>query len=560
MILLCFAGCAEKTGDEIKENIGKEASKDAVSLSMYLMSEKPVSAAQEALIEAKVNEITESNSYKIHLDLRYFTPEEYYAKLDAHLAEMKAFYDDGAVGKTEHTPVYTDENGLPSVYYPPVEKFHVDLFYFGGYDKYMQYQDAGYLANLDEEVSGSSKALASVINGTLMNQFKAVSGGYFAIPNNRAIGEYTYMLLNKDVLAATQYSVSDISSLVCDNAQDLLSLVDTTMSADFVPLYSGTGELDVLDVKYFDVTQSGLFTETFSSIGGTYNSNWVNGVLGSYPQMGDIIGAAGEGTLSFGAQARILKGYEFKGYYAEESEADKPFAVGYVKGGPEVVEMYSDDYEVVPVAMPTLHFADLYESMFGITQYSNSIPASAKILTLLNTNVELRNLLLYGVEGENYVWTDSDYVDATGKPYRVVSRIAKDESSTYVMDPIKTGNNALAYPEASQHPLSAEYMLQQNAHLRVDYIIKFSFYNGLKTGEIDPKHFTAMLAVNAEAKELYADLINAENEEQLDNAIKAIARMANSTEMQAVTSMSEKSPYAYYIRWLEANGLKQKEN
>ena len=137
MILFCFAGCAEKTGDEVKQKIGEEASQDAVSLSMYLMSEQRVSEKQEALIEEKVNELTEAK-YKVHLDLRYFTPDQYYTRLDADLAEMTEFYDGEGIGRQDYEPVYTDEDGLPVTFYPPIQEFSVDIFYFGGYEKYLE--------------------------------------------------------------------------------------------------------------------------------------------------------------------------------------------------------------------------------------------------------------------------------------------------------------------------------------------------------------------------------------------------------------------------------------
>ena len=167
MLLFCFAGCGEKTGEEVKEKIGKEASADAVTLALYLMAEQPVSARQEALMEEKVNELTE-DKYNIHIDLVYNTPEAYYAKLEANLAKMNDYYKDGNVGKTEGNPVYTDENGLPAIYYPPIEEFDVDIFYFSGYDKYYEYKTAGYLRDISEEMVGSAKALKSVINKTLI--------------------------------------------------------------------------------------------------------------------------------------------------------------------------------------------------------------------------------------------------------------------------------------------------------------------------------------------------------------------------------------------------------
>jgi len=138
MILFCFAGCGKKSEAKVMADIGKEASEGTEHLAMYLMSEEPVSEKQEKLIEDAVNAITEAK-FKIRLDLRYETPDKYYAKLEADLAEMKEFYDSGAVNKTTHEPVYVDDEGRPKVDYPDVEPFDVDIFYFGGYDRYLDY-------------------------------------------------------------------------------------------------------------------------------------------------------------------------------------------------------------------------------------------------------------------------------------------------------------------------------------------------------------------------------------------------------------------------------------
>ena len=551
MLLLCFVGCAEKTGDEVKAAIGEKASADAVTISMYLMSEKPVSKKQEALMEEKVNEVTEGK-YKIHVDLVYYTPDVYYEKLEKNLKKMNDYYSSGNVGKTEGKPVYIDENGLPMVYYPPIESFDVDIFYFGGYEKYVQYKNAGYLKTIDAQ-DGSAKTLFSVINKTLKEQFFEVNGGYNAVPTNRKIGEYTYLLLNKDVLDTTKYSKDDITSLVSENCQDLLDIVSTNEEFEaYVPLYSSEGEINTVGVKYFGADSKGKLTNRFSVLGGTYNSAWTKGSQGAYPAMDSIFDSKNNGNFTVKEQIDILKGYSFSGYYGDKDDADKPFAVGYVKGGAEVIEQYSKDYEIVVAEAPKLDTEDLYESLFGISTYGNSSKASIEILTLLNTDEDFRNLILYGVEGENYVWADSEICDEYGNPYSVVSRQTKDPDKTYVMSALKTGNMALAYPAAGEDPMAVEHLKNQNEDLVCDYVLGFSFFEGVKSKKIDSKSFEALLKLCKKSDDIYKKIEKASNSEELEAAWAELEALTKTAEYKAVTNTAEgsKSPLAYYKNWL----------
>lgn len=559
MILCCFAGCAkEKTEEEINESLGKGASEGTVTLSMYLMSENPVSAKQEALMEKKVNEITEAE-FKIRLDLRYFTPDQYYEKLEAHLDQMKKFYDGGAVGKTIDEPKYVDAEGLPMVYYPPVEDFDVDLFYFGGYDKYSTYKSNGYLADITEEINGSSKALKAVINSNLLSAFQTVNDKFYAVPTNRIIGEYKYILLNKEVLKATAYSGKDITSLVSENCQDLLNYVDKYMSDDYVPLYSSTGELDLQGVKFFSAQQNGLITNDFSVIGGTYNTDWKYGEKNSFADMNNILNSDNNGNLGIKDQISILKGYEFKGYYATEEESDKPFAVGCIKGSLGVADEYADDYEIVPISIPKIDTNDIYESLFGVTKYSNSISASMKVLTFLNTNKEFRNLILYGVEGENYTWVDSQVVDANGTPYRVVERLVKDENTAYVMDALKTGNVDLAYASSAENPIIKANMLEHNFNLEKDLSLGFTFYNTFNTkdSKVDPELYNRIVSLNEFSAQIYEKIKNSKNQTELDAVFAEVNSKLAQPEFVELTATEGggKTPVAYYYQWLQSKGM-----
>ncbi len=542
IVVLCFTGCAEKTDAEVLEKIGEESSKGAVTLSMYLMSEAPVSEEQELAIEAAVNAITEKE-FKVRMDLRYFTADEYYTRLDADLAEMTAFYDGEGIGQKDYEPVYTDEDGLPATFYPPIEDFEVDIFYFGGYDKYIEYKNAGYIRDMTTEIDGNAKSLKAVINTNLFSQVKAINGRYDIVPVNRAIGEYTYILLNKEVLKGTQYSASDITSLVDENCQDLLSLVGEIYGDTYVPLKSYTDELDVLNVKYFGADANGFLTDDFSLIAGTYDSSWKYGVAGSYPEMSDIMSTRDNGTFSVIDQIKILKGYEFAGYYGTEEDADKPFAVGYIKGGPEVVSEYSNDYEVIPVGMPTLTTDDIYEHVFAISEDTNSVLKSSEILAYLNTNEEFRNLILYGIENENYVWVDAvdengtHILDENGMPYRVVSRLNEKEERTYVMDVYKTGNATIAYPAEGTDPRANEYALEQNQDIVLDYTIGFNLYKASFTTLKQEVDLTALKAVSVASQEIYNKILAADTQEKLDEVIAEIETLVKSDDVLNVLDM-----------------------
>ncbi|MBQ2308988.1 MAG: hypothetical protein II373_05355 [Clostridia bacterium] len=586
MIMFCFASCAEKDKADVMNKIGQEASEGAVTLSMYLMSEAPVSDEQELAMETAVNAITEKE-FKVHLDLKYFTADEYYNVLEADLKKMTEFYSGEGIGKKEENPVYTDENGLPITYYPPIEDFDVDIFYFGGYDKYVKYSEAGYLKDISTEVDGSAKALKAVINTNLLNQVKALNGKYDMIPTNRAIGEYTYLLLNKKVLQETQYAASDITSLVDEDCQDLLSLVDDIFGDEYVPLKSYTNELDLIDVEYFGVDANGMMTDDFSLIAGTYDNSWAYGAAGSYPEMSHLLNTKDCGRLSAQEQIKVLKGYEFNGYLGDEADADKPFAVGYIKGGAEVVEKYGDDYEIVPVQMPKLETADIYEHVMAISEKTNSVKQSAEIITHLNTNEEFRNLILYGIEKENYIWVDAigedgnPVIDEDGNVYKVVSRITDDPEKLYVMDKNKTGNVIYAYPAVGENPLASDYALAQNQDLQLDYTLGFNLYNAsfAKLGDLD---LTALKAVTVASASFYQKIVDAKTEDALNAVLDEIKAYVDGADVKAVldmpgmeeapetdapaedggedTPVEEEKDYtsvaAYYDEWLTAKALK----
>lgn len=120
--------------------------------------------------------------------------------------------------------VYTEnEDGVAEILYPKAEDDQVDIFYIGnvtdkngkktsGYSKYMQYIENEWLASLNESLSTASKKLESYISTSLLKGVE-VDGVKYAIPNNVAIGEYTYMFIDKELFDNYYHKIDSVGGL-----------------------------------------------------------------------------------------------------------------------------------------------------------------------------------------------------------------------------------------------------------------------------------------------------------------------------------------------------------
>ncbi|MBE6556222.1 MAG: hypothetical protein E7664_00585 [Ruminococcaceae bacterium] len=515
-----LVGCKQKTDEELNQEITKKASESTVTLSMYLMCEKEVTDDQKEAIETAVNRITKSK-FKAAIELHYFTADQYYAALkeafqktdDAKLArEEAAAALREAIKRGEATAAPTDTaeteaqtvvvDGVTELFYPAIDEHQVDIFYLGGYDNFFDFLADGRLAMLDDELSGESKQLKSYIPAELLSVSKEINGGVYGIPNNHAIGEYTYLLLNKEILSKYNYRAGDnfyksdlFTSLTCDEVAELLSLVKRNENG-YVPLNSMTGELDVLNVKYFGYNADASSTNAFSILGSTYDPMLTYKAKNQYYVAKNIFTDEG-----FKEEALKLAAYKEAGYYGTEADANKPFAVGYVKGGAELVEKYGDQYEMVAVQGPIMTTADLYSDMFCVSTSSSSVSRSMKIITYLNTNADFRNLILYGIEDENYKLVEKTGAD--GETYTVVR---PTEDNTYFMSKAKTGNEMLTLPLESDPVYNLhDYEKQQNRSFSLALDLGF----GLRMGSKGEKSVNRAMweKVNAFSKTMFDEMM-----------------------------------------------------
>ena len=257
MLLTCvFASCSSKTKDP--EDPSSTVDNSAKTITMWVVTnDETTDEAKEAVNEA-FSKITKAK-FKTNVVIQFCTEDEYYEKLEgaieanqyeieleakckkelrqykkAHKGEGKddatltaEFYaahpeyqkfqeveeveDENAEVTEEETMV--NEFGITEIKYPDAKENQVDIFYLSGYDKYMEYYGKEYLSSLSEELSTASKKLNTYISSSLLSGVQ-IDGGVYAIPNNVPIGEYTYMMIDKELFDHYFQKIDKISSVL----------------------------------------------------------------------------------------------------------------------------------------------------------------------------------------------------------------------------------------------------------------------------------------------------------------------------------------------------------
>jgi len=533
MVLVCFAGCGKKSEEEMEASVEDAASASTTTLSLYLMSDAPVSAEKAAQIEQAVNKITKAK-FKTQLKLTFLTEDQYYTVLEENFSKQEANKGKRPVGNknnsetTEAETVWNENLGTFELKYPTIEDYQVDMFYFDGQARFNDYVNYGYLSVLDEAISSTSKAIKSYITPAYLTHMKGVADATYAIPTNRPIGEYTYMLVNKEALDLTEYSADYFTSLTDEDCQDFLKMIATNeeYSSKFVPIYSTTGELDITGIQFWGVDAEGNLSDKFSVIGGNIDESKVYKQEGAFSDPSNLLAPGSK----FIEQLRVLKYYEHADYYNDEAVKNgKDFAIGYMKGDADFAEQYKDKYEVIVVDVPVLKTNDLFNDMFGVSAYTSSVSRSMEILTYLNTNEDFRNLILYGIEGEDYELVESEIKDVSGDYYPMV-KLPKEEERTYKMSASKTGNILLAHPTTTEKADRVEDYKKQNQDAIVSQIMGYKLT--YKDIAVDME---SLQRVRVLSEKIYKELMECSYDE-LDNVL---------TEKYKETSSSNVELYPY---------------
>ncbi len=474
-----LVGCSTSADEE---EVATADTEESVRVSMTLTLALPTKSGttDEAVqkVEDAINKLTEAK-YDTAIDLILVPEDEYQAYIDDTLSsistkileeeeaaesrrkeikalkaqgvdvsDMETEAEDGETTETVETEEETiiNELGISIKQYPEVEDTQFDIFLVQGYDNYNSYIENEYIQQLDSELSGTSKILKTYIYPTYL-ELANISGTY-AIPNNHPVGEYQYLLVNKELVDQYDYDPDELTSFL--KCTDFIEDIGNQHLDGVIPLL---GEVEPANMVYWGTDQSewsilaSQITNTMSyklklSPKNVFAINVYVNTIGAMKKLNEL-GYVGDGTV-------------------EEGEK---FAVGVISGDGTVAEQYEDEYYTYIYSKPMMTEEDAYGNMFAVSTYSKSLERSMEIITYINTSTDIRTILQYGVEGENWEYEDEETKDTI--------RILNND---YQMDLLTTGNVYMTYPGEGISMDYWDYGKQQNIDSISNPYMKFTGY------------------------------------------------------------------------------------
>ncbi|MBE6563093.1 MAG: hypothetical protein E7660_05095 [Ruminococcaceae bacterium] len=474
MLVSCFGltGCnqdkEETTEEEAADLIGQRVS---MTLTMWLPAAEGTKVDDESVaqVEKAINEITQAK-FSTAIKFKVFESDAYDKAVEDQLAECKrrveqaeeeaakkreeereaaakgekpaenAPADTTAVADTkpvEKENEFAAMNAALFASYPAVEPAQFDIFVVRGADNFVKYRDGYMLAPLTENLGDDSKILYSYIYPTFF-QSAMYQGDIYAVPNNHGVGKYEIMLVNKRIAEALYYDVKELNSVqkffTYDNSG--ISFIEDAM-ANYPDVTPVAGTYTAPYVKYWNSKDDGKFSILSSLVGGGANS-LADVTVGSTLKNANYVNYVtySKRLSEIAAPAKF--------------DPDKECIVGFTTATAEEIAAYSEKYEVTVLQNPQPTQVEALENSFAVSVYSKNVDRSMEIITLLNTDEELRSILQYGVEGIHWKKDVDD------------NSIMHVISDKYKMDINETGNVYMTYP-ADGVPMSAwDYAKQQN--------------------------------------------------------------------------------------------------
>ena len=539
MLLGMLAGCSSNAGNE--EDVEatadtEESSRISMTLSLWLPTNEGTTEEAIELTEAAINKLTQAK-YDTAIELHAIPRSEYQAAIDARLDEIAKTLEEREIAAEEkrkqakelqaqgieteaeeettetvaEEETYVNDLGITVIKYPEVSDTQMDIFLVQGYENYVRYIENEQIQQLDSELSGNSKILKTYIYPTFLTLAK--EGGTYAIPNNHPVGQYDYLLVNKELVDKFDYDGKSLNTLLkCqDFITDMGYLKDNGEEAlaDVTPLL---GEVDPANMKYWSIDGEWSIIATQITNSMSYSTKAAPKSIFS--------------TTVYTNTVTLMKELKEAGWVGDGvvDEGEK-FAVGIVSGDASVAEKYSDDYYVNIYAKPMMTEEDAYGAMFAVSSYSKSLSRSMEIITYLNTSSDIRTILQYGVEGVHWQYNRDNP--------EVIDILSDD----YSMNLLETGNVYMTYPGEGIPMSYWDYGKQQNLDSISSPYIKFgdSYITDANRAKLEEL---------ADLSKSYKERIDAMSAEEFKDAISTFKSEVKESELMTELLDTEEVTYA----------------
>ncbi len=427
-----LSGCSGGTNSD-EDAANSTSTRTITTLSMYILTGEETTKEASDAVQLAINSIL-LPEYKTMLKIHYLTPDEYWNTVDAVLEETdpaKDILPNGKIDPESLIPATikgTDGlsfNGLidfifDEVNTPQLEltKPQIDLFVVNDYDKYIELVNDGKLVNLSSYLDYDSKILTKYIYPTIMSSAR-VGKDIYGIPTNKPLaGEYTYFVFNKDLLDKYGYQVKDLTVYAGNKFKEYMGVI----KANEPGVWPVSGTVDIAGAEMYDNSFITI-SSAFNSVGASNNASFMESRYMDHLAAITEYASLGYYPAYQPAYARYAVEIQKSDKLEEEKEWTAPDGTTYVR--------YLYD-------IPRIGVDEAFTSAMCVSATSPNPDRAMELITLLQTDEELANLLQYGIEGVNYNYNEfEDSIKMTG--------------NTYVMDNLVTGNTYIKYPQGNDH-------------------------------------------------------------------------------------------------------------
>lgn len=445
MGVLCLASCGTTNQQSEDERL-------PVTISVLGITEESTTPEAVKAVEKAINNIMGA-SYSTHVSLTLVTKDEYVdlVKERAELANYNKQLDtavnnyntsavkaasDTVVTKSfgkwrtkvsgveattittreQYTSIRTEynEQGVLEVVYPDAAS-PIDVVMIMGRDMYDELDSEGVISSIRTLILGGDyPKFQQFVYPTYFELLQALTSDIKAIPNNNLLGEYTYVVVNKELADKYDLDVDAVSDY--DDLADFLAAVKAGESV--IPMKT---EPEALGIFH-------MFDDNGIAIG-----TYCDPILGYNTEEGTKYTVQNVFEIpEYQAHLKLMEQYKSSGYFVSDTGNDD-FAVDVIIGNASIKAIYGNDYYVKVVQNPFIDEEKIFDGMLAVSEYTSNITRSMEFISELTTNSELKNLFQYGVEDVHYSVNE----DGT------IKRLNFD----YMMYNGSTGNVYMGYPE-----------------------------------------------------------------------------------------------------------------
>lgn len=288
-VTLTFAGCGkDRIGEDLDESM-KGYEKESLTLNFYIVGD---TTNDNATVNARINNYT-SKKFNTNINIVYCNENDYQQTVIAKLDAAKTAIESEA----------TDDASLNAIKNKP------DMFLINSPEMMLSLYEKGHLADLTEffypdiyeekveiypelknkfhaELIKNTEGLHNQIAETLMDAsvitedtidvitgLSVVADKNYVVPNNRVVGSYTYLLIDRDT--AEEVYMGSTSQLASFNLSNMNTLVDA--------ITAKKGAEDGFDIENYVKIVEGKYEDK-----ATYESNGFACNIVEYPQVAGI--------------------------------------------------------------------------------------------------------------------------------------------------------------------------------------------------------------------------------------------------------------------------------